>query len=102
MKCYGKLKKTKEHQGQPNCCFLHFFNCFATFPVGWPPSDFCGPFACICKFFPHFEGDLCMRNVYGKRGPGGVPTRTSDRKKCFLKNAHNCSNKFKMLTTINI
>ena len=88
MKSYGKPKKTKEHQGQLNACFLHFFTCFATFPVGWPPSAFCGPFACICNVFPHFEGDLRMRNVYVKRGPGGVPTLTSDPKSLFRKNAH--------------
>ena len=70
--------------------FINFFIRFGTFPVGWPPAAFCGHFACICKVFPHFEGDLHMGNVYVKRGrgEGGVPTLTSDRKSFSIKDAH--------------
>ena len=67
--------------------YINFFIRFGTFPVGWPPPAFCGHFACICKVFPHFEGDLHMGNVYVKRGrgEGGSPDPFDGSQKYFPK-----------------
>jgi len=68
--------------------FLHqFLYSFCYFSCRVASFAFCCHFACICKVFPHFEGDLHMGDVYVKRGrgEGGGPDPFDGSQKYFEK-----------------